>query len=201
MLRVGLTGGLACGKSFVGRTLKDLGCHLISADDLGHDVLQPGGDAFEPVVAEFGNGILDEAGAIDRRKLASLVFDHPERLKRLNEMVHPAVIRREEELIKQAEAADPGGIVVMEAAILVETGSYKRFEKLIVVVCTEDQQVARSVHRDGCTEEEARNRLKRQMPVEQKRKFADFIVDTSGAKEDTILQTRRVYEELRSLQK
>ena len=108
MLRVGLTGGLACGKSFVGRTLEQLGCHLIRADDIGHGVLLPGGAAFQPVVDEFGREILDETGAIDRHKLAALVFDDPERLAKLNALVHPAVIRREEELIAAAEERDPG---------------------------------------------------------------------------------------------
>ncbi len=201
MLRVGLTGGLACGKSFVGRTLEQLGCHLIRADDIGHEVLLPGGAAFQPAIEEFGSGILNESGAIDRHKLAALVFDNPERLARLNALVHPAVIQREEELLAAAEQRDPRGIAVLEAAILVETGSYKRFDKLIVVSCTFEQQIARAVHRDGCTEDEARARLRRQMPLEEKLRFADFVIDTSGAKEDTVEQTRTIYEKLRSLAK
>ena len=94
MLKVGLTGGLATGKSFVGEALRDLGCHLIKADELGHEVIQPGGEAHAAVVREFGPQILDESGAIDRRKLAAEVFDRPERLTRLNSLVHPHVIRR-----------------------------------------------------------------------------------------------------------
>jgi dephospho-CoA kinase len=201
MLRVGLTGGLACGKSFVGRTLEQLGCHLIRADDIGHEVLLPQGAAFRPAVAEFGSDILDDSGSIDRHKLAALVFDDPERLFRLNALVHPAVIQREEELLAAAERTDPQGIAVVEAAILVETGSYKRFDKLIVVSCTPEQQVARAVHRDGSTEDEARARLRRQMPMEEKLRFADFVVDTSGPKEQTVEQTRTIYEKLRSLAK
>lgn len=201
MLRVGLTGGLACGKSFVGRTLEQFGCHLVRADDIGHEVLLPGGAAFQPAVDEFGRDILDEAGAIDRHKLAALVFDSPERLARLNALVHPAVIALEEELLAAAGERDPNGIAVVEAAILIETGSYKRFDKLIVVACTPEQQVARAVHRDGCTEEEARARLRRQMPVEEKLRYADFVVDTSGPKEQTVEQTRAIYEKLRSLVK
>jgi len=201
MLRVGLTGGLACGKSFVGRTLEQLGCTLIRADDIGHDVLLAGGSAFQAAVNEFGSDILNASGEIDRHKLAALVFDNPGRLARLNELVHPAVIQREEELLAAAAARDPKGIAVVEAAILIETGSYKRFDKLIVVSCTPEQQVARAVHRDGSTEEEARARLRRQMPVEEKLRYADFVVDTSGAKEQTVAQTRAVYEKLRSFVK
>ncbi len=200
MLRVGLTGGLASGKSFVGHTLAGLGCHLIQADELGHQVLARGGAAYEAVLREFGNGILSESGEIDRRRLAADVFGKPERLEALNKLVHPPVIHREEELYAEAVRKDPSGIVVVEAAILIETGSYKRFDRLILVVCTEEQQIERAMKRDGMTREEAEARLKRQMPLSEKREFADYIVDTSGTKESTIEQTRLIYESLRSIQ-
>ena len=118
MLRVGLTGGLASGKSFVGEALAGYGCLLIQADELGHAVLAPGGEAYEPVVQEFGREILTGDGAIDRRALAARVFADPERLARLNALVHPAVIRREDELIAAFAARHPDGIAVVEAAIL-----------------------------------------------------------------------------------
>lgn len=200
MLRVGLTGGLASGKSFVGRTLRDLGCHLIQADELGHAVLAPGGEAYDAVVAEFGRDILDEAGAIDRRKLAALVFGNADRLSVLNGLVHPAVIRREEQMLHDAARNDPHGIAIVEAAILIETGSFRRFDRLILVVCTEEQQIARAMARDGGTREEVEARLRRQMPLEEKRKYADFVVDTSGTKENTIQQVREVYAALRSIE-
>ena len=200
MLRVGLTGGLASGKSFVGRTLAELGCTLIQADELGHQALLPGGGARDAVIAEFGSGILDVSGQIDRRKLAARVFDFPERLKRLNELVHPCVYQLEEQLAAAAFARDPAGIVVVEAAILIETGSYRRFDRLIVAVCTEEQQLQRAMKRDGFTLEEAQARLRRQMPLMEKRKYADHVIDTSSTKENTIQQTRQVYESLRSIQ-
>jgi dephospho-CoA kinase len=199
MIRAGLTGGMACGKSFVARTLEGLGCHVIRADELGHEVLQPGGEAFGPVVAEFGPGILDASGLIDRKLLAAQVFGSPERLAVLNGIVHPAVIRREEAFLAEAERNDPDGVAIVEAAILVETGSFRRFDKLIVVACTPEQQVERAVHRDGCTPEEARARLSRQLPVEEKLRYADYVIDTSGAKQHTLEQTKAVYESLRSL--
>jgi len=199
MLRVGLTGGLASGKSFVGETLRELGCFLVKADELGHSVLLPGGEAYEEVIREFGRGILDEEGRIDRRRLGGLVFDNPERLERLSAIIHPLVIRREEELIAQAEAEDPHGIAVVEAAILIETGSYRRFQKLILAVCSEAEQIERAMRRDHLSREEVLARLRRQMPLEEKKKYADYIVDTSGPKEYTVEQTRRVYENLRRL--
>lgn len=200
MLKVGLTGGLACGKSFVGEALVSHGCYLIRADQLGHEALAPGGAAFAPVLQEFGPEILDAGGQIDRRKLAARVFGDPDALARLNAIVHPAVFRREEQLMAEFAAREPKGIAVVEAAILIETGSYQRFDRLILVTCNEEQQVARAMHRDGMAEAEARSRLSRQMPLEEKRKFADFVIDTSGAKEDTLLQTRAVYEALRSIE-
>ena len=201
MLRVGLTGGFACGKSFVGRTLEQLGAVLLRADDIGHEVLSPGGAAYEPVLREFGRDLLDEDGTINRRRLAGHVFSDPERLAKLNALVHPAVIQLEEDRIAEAVRRNPCAITVVEAAILIETGSHKRFQKLIVVVCSEEQQIARAMHRDGITEEEARARLRRQLPLEEKRRYADYVIDASGPKENTVEQTRAVYESLRSLEK
>ena len=200
MLKVGLTGGLACGKSFVGQALADLGCRLIQADELGHQVLSPGGEAYEQVVREFGTAVLDRGGKIDRKRLALEVFGKPERLAVLNSMVHPPVIRREEELMAQIAAADPSAIVVVEAAILIETGSYQRFDRLILVACDEGQQLERAMRRNHADREEVLIRLNRQMPLEEKRKFADFVIDTSGSKEETLRQTREVYQTLRRME-
>ena len=201
MLRVGLTGGLASGKSFVGLHLKALGCHVIKADELGHAVLAADGEAYAATVRAFGEGILDAAGAIDRRKLAGEVFGDPARLEKLNAIVHPQVRARAKRLAQELEAADPAGILVTEAAILVETGSYREYDRLIVAACTEEQQVERAMHRDGITREEVLVRLSRQLPLVEKLKFADYVIDTSGTKENTIIQTRSVYEALRSVQR
>jgi dephospho-CoA kinase len=200
MLKVGVTGGIACGKSFVGEALAGYGCLVIAADELGHEVLARGGEAYEPVVNEFGSKILTETGEIDRRALASLVFGDPERLARLNAIVHPAVIRREEELVARFAEREPDGIAVVEAAILVETGSYRRFDKLILVTCREEQQIERALRRGGASEDDVRARIGRQMPLAEKRKFADFVIDTSGEKADTLRQTRAVYDTLRRIQ-
>jgi dephospho-CoA kinase len=199
MLRVGLTGGLASGKSFVGRALADLGCLLIQADELGRQVEEPGGEAYDGIVKEFGKDILTPQGAIDRRRLAALVFHDPERLKRLSALVHPAVKARERQLQEDFARRHPGGIAVTEAAILVETETYREYDKLIVAVCRPEQQIERAMSRDGLTREEVMDRVRRQMPLDEKRKHADFVIDTSGSKEDTLAQTRAVYNSLRSI--
>lgn len=199
MLRVGLTGGLASGKSFVGQALRDLGCHLLKADDLGHEVLQPGGAAYAKVVEAFGPEILDSGKSIVRRTLGSLVFGDPGKLALLNSLVHPAVIAREEEWMREKEQADPPGIAVVEAAILIETGSFRRFQKLILAVCTTEQQIERAMKRDALSRQDVLDRLERQMPLAEKRTYADYVIDTSGPKEDTLLQVRRLHDELRRL--
>lgn len=201
MLRVGLTGGLACGKSFVGKALAALGCHLIEADELGHRVLEPGGAAYDDVVRAFGAGILDRDGAIDRKRLAAEVFSQPERLALLNSFVHPRVFQLEEELMAQFKMADPHGIAVVEAAILIETGSYKKFDRLIVVTCDERSQMARALARDKAGRDDVVARLNRQMPVSEKLKLADYVIDTSGTRDETLRQTRDVYDSLRRIEK
>ena len=197
-LRVGLTGGLACGKSFVGKTLEELGAHLIHADALGHQALAPDGEAYQPVIREFGREILDADGRIDRHRLATLAFGDPERLKKLNAIVHPAVHRLQRDMEREIRASDPQAMIVVEAAILIESGTYKGYDRIILVSCDEQQQVERAISREGVTFEDIKARLNRQLPLDAKRKFADYIIDTSGTKEDTIRQTCKVFASLRT---
>lgn len=198
MLRVGLTGGLASGKSFVGHALAELGCYLIEADELGHEVMLPGAEAYDAIVREFGPGILDPDGQIDRRKLSALVWDQPERLEKLNTLIHPPVRARQERRMAEIAQADPHAIAVVAAAILVETGSYRSFDKLIVVTCTAEQQMERALRRGSYSREEILARLSRQLPLQEKLRVADYVIDTSGSKESTLEQVRIVYESLRS---
>jgi dephospho-CoA kinase len=200
MLKVGLTGGLACGKSFVGEILRGCGCLLIRADELGHAVLAPGGEAYDDVVREFGSEILDGAGRIDRRALADLVFRAPARLAALNRLVHPRVFDEEDRLIAEFAAREPAGIAIVEAAILIETGNHHRYDRIVLVTCREDQQMERALRRQGSSESDVSARLSRQMTLEEKRKYADFVIDTSGEKEDTVRQTHAVFEELRRIE-
>jgi dephospho-CoA kinase len=152
------------------------------------------------VVREFGSEILGAGGKIDRRALAAQVFGTPERLEVLNRLVHPPVFRREDELIAEFAAREPHGIAVVEAAILIETGSYRRYDRIILVTCREEQQVERALRRAGASEADVRARLSRQMSLEEKRKHADFVIDTSGEKAETVRQTCAVFQELRRIE-
>lgn len=162
-------------------------------------MLEPGAEAYAPVVESFGPEVLTADGHIDRKRLAEIVFHDAGKLQLLNSLVHPAVIAREEEWMLQVENADPSAIAVVEAAILVETGSYRRFHKLVLTVCSEAQQIERAMARDGTTREGVLERLRRQMPLEEKKKFANYVIDTSGTTDDTIEQVKRLYKSLRSL--
>ena len=199
MLRVGLTGGYATGKTFVGRALENLGCFLIQADELGHQVMAKGAEAYDAIVAQFGESILDADNSIDRRKLGAVVFQNPDLLAKLSAIVHPAVRDRGRSLLESFALREPDGICVTEAAILVETGSFREYDRLIVASCTEEQQVDRGILRDHLTRNEVLDRLRRQMPLEEKVKHAHYVIDTSGTKEHTLDQTRTVYASLRSL--
>ncbi|MBC7926396.1 MAG: dephospho-CoA kinase [Bryobacteraceae bacterium] len=197
MLRVGLTGGLGCGKSLVGAELERLGCFVIRADEVGHAVLSPGAEAYSPVLEAFGPELRNPDGTIDRRKLAALVFHSSERLAVLNSIVHPAVFRREEQLISAAAASGENEIAVVEAAVLIEAGNYRAYDRIVVVTCAEAQQIERAMKRDGTTSEAIEARLRHQMPVSEKVKYADFVIDGSGTVEQTLEQTRTVYARLR----
>lgn len=183
----------------MGRALADLGCYLIEADILGHEVMMPGGEAFDAIVREFGPEILDSEGRINRRELGGIVFDNLERLEKLNSLVHPPVREREERRIAEIARTDPNAIVVVEAAILVETGRYKSFDRLIVVKCPSEQQMERALERGSYSKEEIVARLSRQLPIEEKVRAADYVIDTSGSREATLEQVRLVYGELRKL--
>jgi dephospho-CoA kinase len=199
MLKVGLTGGLACGKSFVAEALRGLGCHVIEADRVGHEVMEPGGEAYDGIVAAFGAGILDADGKIDRLKLAEQVFPVPAQLEKLNAIVHPAVRARALRQFRELETLDPRGIVIYVAAILIEAGADREVDKIIVVSCAREQQIERAMQRPGASETNVLARLDRQMPLEKKKELADYIIDTSGARDDTLRQTEIVHQDLLKL--
>ena len=196
MLKVGLTGGLASGKTFVAKQFKELGARVIHADALGHEVLLPTGEAYAEVVEEFGREIVGPSGEIDRKKLAGIVFPNPEKLERLNALVHPHVWRRQDAFFEAVAAEDSDAVAVIESALLVETGAYKRYERLVVAACPPEEQVRRYMKRDGGTEEEARARMARQRPLAEKLELADYVVDTSGDYEDTRRRAAEIYAKL-----
>ncbi|HEX4228345.1 MAG TPA: dephospho-CoA kinase [Bryobacteraceae bacterium] len=199
MLKVGLTGGYATGKTFVASEFERLGCHVLYADRLGHLVLEPDGEAYAPVVEAFGASILNDDATINRKRLGELVFGSPDRLETLTGFVHPAVFRLEERFESEFVAADPQGISVYEAAILIETGRYARFDRLILTDCALEVQIARGMKRDGLNRDEVLQRLSRQLPFEEKKKHAHFIIDTSGEKADTLRQIGAIFCELKKI--
>ncbi len=193
MLTVGLTGGIASGKSIVARMLQEQGCHIIEADLVAHEFLKPSNPVAQRVVAEFGPEILGPGGAIDRAKLGEMVFGDPQKLARLSALTHPPVL---EEIVRQLEEIarkDASSIAVVVAALHVESGYYKNFDRLAVAWCTREQQLSRLMNR-GLTREQAERRIASQLPLDEKRRLADDVIDCSQSFEDT----RRQVEEILS---
>lgn len=197
MLKVGLTGSIAVGKSHVLSILRDLGCVTFDADKIAHSVMEPGRAAYDDIVREFGREVLAEGGSIDRAKLGAIVFADPGRRERLNRIVHPRVIEEQNRLLKEAETADPNAIAIVDAALMIESGGYKRFDKLVVVYCDRETQIERLMRRNQITREDAERRVAAQMSSEEKRRFGDYEVDTSGTTEETRKRVIEVYNSLR----
>jgi dephospho-CoA kinase len=199
MLTVGLTGSIAVGKSHVVAVLRELGCVVFDADKVAHSVMEPGRPAYDQVVREFGSEMLGPDGAIDRTRLGAIVFADQSRRRRLNEIVHPRVKEEQDRLLAEARAANPDAIAIVDAALMIESGGYKRFDKLIVVYCDRETQVRRLMVRNNIDREEAERRISAQMPSEEKRRYADYEIDTSGTYEDTRQRTVEVYHKLTEL--
>jgi dephospho-CoA kinase len=199
MLRVGLTGGIATGKTTVGQMFVELGCHLIDADRVTHELLEPGQPTHAAVVQAFGTSILASGGRIDRKTLGEIVFKDSVARARLNSLVHPAVIQRQRQWLNEMEALDPRGIGIVDAALMIEVGTYKNYDKVIVVACPPEEQKNRLKARMGLTEEQAEARIRSQMPMEEKLKYADYVVDTSGDLAHTRHQVVEINSKLREL--
>jgi dephospho-CoA kinase len=198
MLRVGLTGGIGCGKSTVAAMMRALGCHIIEADPLAHKLIEPGQPAFQEVVRAFGADILHSDGHVDRAKLGAIVFADVDKLLRLNAIVHPRVLKELERLFSEFAVANPKGVAVIEAALLVEAGYVKHLERLVVAWCKPEQQIERLMAR-GMSREQIEQRLAAQMPLEEKRRRADDVVDCSVALEETRAQVERLVAKLQQL--
>jgi dephospho-CoA kinase len=189
MLRVGLTGGIACGKSTISRMFRDLDIPILDADPLAHELLEPGQPVYDQVLAEFGEAVLASDKSIDRAKLGPIVFADPEKLKRLNQIIHPHIV----EIVDRwfATLDQPGGppIAIVEAALLIEAGYRPKLNCLIVVRCTAGQQLGRLRER-GLNEIQAQQRINSQIPIEDKIKVADEIIDGGTSFEETSRQVR-----------
>lgn len=196
MLRVGLTGNIASGKSVAASMFARLGAMVIDADAVSHELLAPGSETAQKVVEAFGPDILDSRGAVDRKKLGRLVFSDPEKRRLLNSLMHPAIREEIRRRMESAREESPRGIVIVDAALMIETGNHRMYDRLIVVTCRPELQVTRIMSRDGLSEAEARARMEAQMPPEEKVKLADYVIDTSGTIDVTREQVEAIYRDL-----
>jgi dephospho-CoA kinase len=199
MLKVGLTGSIAVGKSFVLSILKELGCHVIDADEVARDVVRPGTAGLKTATAAFGESILNQDGTLNRVRLGAIVFADEQKRKQLNSILHPFIIAAQDEQLRSLEAQDPKGIAIVDAALMIESSGYKRFDKLIVVHCQPEIQLQRLMKRDQLSLEDAERRIDSQMPQEEKKKFADFLIDASGSFAATRAQVESVFRQLKQL--
>jgi dephospho-CoA kinase len=207
MLRVGLTGGIASGKSVIGEMFVQLGAELIEADRIAHELMQPGQVVYGEVVRKFGLEILDPNGTVNRARLAEAAFGHPgaksrSRIQELNRIVHPAVLARQEQWMDEVGARDPGAIAIVEAALILEAGAQKQFQGLIVVTCKEEQRAERMAERLRIDLEKARAEVARRMaaqwPDEKKIAAADYVIDNSGSLDSSQAQVREIYGRLKN---
>ena len=195
-LLAGLTGGIATGKSTVSGMFTHLGCRVTDADQLAREVVAPGQPAHTAIVKEFGAEMLQSDGYLDRKRLGAVVFSDPERRKRLEAITHPAIRTRWDRILRVYEEEAFAGIVFWDAALLYETGGARLMEKVVVVFTDPETHLGRPVARDGCTEAEARARIASQLPVAEKAKLADYVVDNSGPRPETERQVRAVHTAL-----
>ena len=203
-LLVGLTGGVGTGKSMVSRMFRELGCLIIDADLLAREVVEPGEPAYDKIVAEFGKQILEADGRIDRKKLGALVFADPAKQKRLEEFTHPEIRQRQAGILAELMTEAFEGIVIFDAALLVEAGGAKNMDRLVVVYASEPVQLRRLALRDDISPAEASEKIRSQMPLSLKVKQAHYVVDNSGTREETGRHAREVHQallaDLRALQ-
>jgi dephospho-CoA kinase len=194
MLRVGLTGGIGCGKSTVAKMMRELGCRIVGADEISRNLAEPGQPAYNEIVAAFGKGILQTDGHMDRAKVAHLVFADASKLSTLNRILHPRVIAEEERQLVEIARTEPNAVAVVEAALLIEAGHHKILERLIVVWCRPEQQIERLTNPRGrgMSRDDAMQRIAAQMPLDEKRRMATDEIDNSGA----LAATQKQVEEL-----
>ena len=199
MLIVGLTGGVASGKTAVSKCLGKEGAYVIDADQIARELVRPSEPAWRELIKAFGNEILDQDGAIHRKKLAAIVFSDPRKRNLLNQIIHPRI---KEEIDRRKEGIgrkDPAAIIVIDGALLVELGQHREMDKLIVVTSEESQQIERLKQREGISEEEARKVVSSQMPAAEKVKVADFVISNEGSLEETERVAREVFQELKRI--
>ena len=197
MLKVGLTGSIAVGKSYVCACLRELGAFVLDADLTAREVVAKGSKGLALIVEKFGAEILTDTGELDRAAMGALVFGDEEKRLLLNSIVHPLVFEAQNRWLLERELENPRAVAVIDAALMIESGGYKRFTKLVVVWCEPEIQIQRLMLRNDLSEAEALKRIRAQMPQEEKKRYGDFLIDTSGGFEDTRRQTAEVFEQLK----
>lgn len=195
-LLVGLTGGIGSGKSLAASFFKEQGAHILDADQLSRDLVQPGQSALTEIVGTFGELILDSTGKLDREKMAQTIFQDPEKKSALEAILHPKIIAKEQEEYLNIKDRDPSAIVIIDAALLIESGNYKNVDKVIVVQSSEEHQIQRILNRGTLSHEQAVARIKNQMPLEEKIKYADFILDNDSQPEDLRKKAQELHARL-----
>ena len=199
MLKVGLTGSIAVGKSFVCDVLRELGCHVLDADLTAREVVAKGTAGLAEIVRRFGTSVLLTNGELDRKRLGDIVFADKKKRELLNSIVHPRVIEAQDAWIHNLEPQDPDGIAIVDAALMIESDGYSRFDKLIVVWCEPALQLERLRLRDNLTADEAKIRIAAQMPQDEKKRYADLLIDTSSGFDDTRRKVVKVLDQLRNI--
>jgi dephospho-CoA kinase len=199
MLKVGLTGSIAVGKTYVCECFRELGCYVLDADQTAREVVAAGTPGLKAVVENFGVEVLSPEGELDRPRLAGIVFADEEKRKLLNSIVHPLVFEAQDAWLQDLEKTDPNGIAIVDAALMIESGGYRRFSKIIVVWCETAIQLQRLMLRNNLTGVDARKRIAAQMPQDEKKRYADFLIDTSEGFEAARYQTIEVFTQLKLL--
>ncbi len=199
MILVGLTGGIASGKSLVAKLLKDLGAYVIDADEIAHEVIQPGTPAYREILQQFGEGVLGKDRTIDRSRLGQMVFSDPTRRDVLEGIVHPRVFAVEEARRREIAQQDPQAVVIFDAPLLIETRAHELMDRVIVVYADRKTQLKRLKERDRLDPEEAKRRISAQLPLSDKKLYADYVIDGMASPQEVAIQTEAIYKELKAL--
>jgi len=199
MLKIGLTGSIAVGKSYVCKIFRELGAFVLDADHTAREVVEPNTEGLKAIVENFGVEVLQPNGELDRIKLGGVVFSDERKRQLLNSIVHPLVIEKQNEWLQKREHENPKAICIIDAALMIESGGYNRFDKIIVVWCEAAIQLQRLMLRNNLTAEDAAKRINAQMPQEEKKHYANFLIDTTEGFEVTRKQTEEIFEQLKIL--
>ena len=199
MISAGLTGGIGCGKSTVSALFASLGAVTVNSDEIGRQLMQPGNVVYDRIVSGFGHEVVDANGQLDRVKLADIVFHDLGKLKHLNAIVHAPVLREIDRQVQLNRQKNPDAVVLVESAILFEAGQNRRFDKMIVVWCRPEQQIERYAGKFKLSVEQIERRMAAQMPGEEKKRLADYVIDTSQTMEETEQQVKETFTQLQAL--